>query len=506
MSAASETGLDTPGEDACRACGEPLERVTAVCRWCGAREPAARPRRGIGRRRLGVLATISTIATGIIAGGALSDSGSNSFAAALLRSRYEASVTLPAAAAAAAASRSGSAADGAGAGAPSAGAADLAEAGAPEDSQSDSSDLGAEDVSAATSDTADTGTTGTTGATGTSGATGPAAATIPETKVKHVFVVMLSSAGYDTTFGDPAEMPYLARLRAKGALVKNYIALSPAALPDRIALLSGQAPDAETKADCPTYSDFKASGKADATGLVAGRGCVYPVDTLTLPDQLSIAGKSWRGYVEDVDKAAQGPKTCRHPGFDGPDDITPAPGDAYATRNNPFVYFHSLLDLGDCAANDVSLSTLTSDLRSARTTPNFAYVAPNLCHDGSAPGCQTGAEGATGAADEGAGPAAADAFLAEWAPRILASPAYRKDGLLIVAFAPQKPAQPGGPPPRLGALLVSQFVKAGATESTDYDPYGLLRSIEDALALDHLGHAADSITPSLMSSVLSGAK
>ena len=35
----------------------------------------------------------------------------------------------------------------------------------------------------------------------------------------------------------------------------------------------------------------------------------------------------------------------------------------YAARLNPFVYFHSLLDLGDCATNDVPLTELEKDLK-----------------------------------------------------------------------------------------------------------------------------------------------
>ena len=81
-------------------------------------------------------------------------------------------------------------------------------------------------------------------------------------------------------------------------------------------------------------------------------------------------------------------------------------------------------------------------------------------------------------------------------PKILASPAYKADGLLIVAFAGDvaPPADPANPPAdapvRNGALLVSRFAQAGSTAASAYDPYALLRSLEDVFALRALAGAA----------------
>ncbi|HEY3492225.1 MAG TPA: hypothetical protein VGK43_04685, partial [Solirubrobacterales bacterium] len=93
------------------------------------------------------------------------------------------------------------------------------------------------------------------------------------------------------------------------------------------------------------------------------------------------------------------------------------------------------------------------------------------------------------------GPAAADAFLAEVVPEILASPAYKKDGLLIVNFGAADPAAPADPaaapadPRKVGGLLVSPLLSPGGTDGAAYDPYSVLRSVEDLFALDPLGKA-----------------
>jgi hypothetical protein len=125
------------------------------------------------------------------------------------------------------------------------------------------------------------------------------------------------------------------------------------------------------------------------------------------------------------------------------------------------------------------LDSLTTDLATEQATPNFVFVAPNLCHGGWQATCADGSPG---------GLTAADAFLAEWAPKILDSAAYKSDGLLVVLFGGQPEGQP--PDANTGALLVSQFAQAGSSSQTSYDAYGVLRSIEDLFGLSNLGDAA----------------
>ncbi|HKG39566.1 MAG TPA: alkaline phosphatase family protein [Conexibacter sp.] len=340
-----------------------------------------------------------------------------------------------------------------------------------------------------------------------SGGEDPRAAAEPEpTKIRHVFLIVLAGHGFDATFGSGSPATYLnGTLRPKGTLLTGYSSLGRAGLPDTLAMIGGQPPNADTRTDCLTYREIPPTSAPSRTGEITADGCVYPNTVTTLADQLSASRREWRAYVEDLDRGpapAPGvaPKaTCRRPASNAVDDTLRArPGDGYATRHNPFVYYHSLLDLGDCDANDGSLAELEDDLTSASDTPNLAYIAPSLCNDGTESPCIDGSPG---------GLAAADAFLATWVPKILASPAYRADGLLIVAFAGDvtPPADPAAPPAadapvRNGALLVSQYAQAGGTGATAYDPYALLRSLEDLFALRPLARAASagSFAPTLL--------
>ena len=306
----------------------------------------------------------------------------------------------------------------------------------------------------------------------------------PETgPVKHVFVISLSSPGYEQAFGAQSQMPYLSgTLRPQGVLLDHYAALDPGALPNGIAAISGQPPNPATKAGCPEYEAFATA--PNSKGVLSGPGCVYPVETQTIADQLTVAQLEWHAYVGGMVDEAGKSADCVHP--DPGEPSTAAQPGAYATSQNPFTYFHSLLDLGDCAENDVPLEQLDKDLTKAETTPSYSFIAPTPCEAGTAAQCAPGAV-------EGA--AAADAFLSTWVPRILASPAYKADGALVVAFSAVTPASPEGPTPtgeglRTGALVVSPFAQPGATDSAAYDTYSLLRSSEDLLGLEPLGLAA----------------
>jgi hypothetical protein len=327
---------------------------------------------------------------------------------------------------------------------------------------------------------------------------------------QHVFVVVLENENADTTFGPESEAPYLAgSLKEQGAFVPGYYAIGHNSLTNYIAMVSGQAPTSSTQADCPVFTDVL-PGTPARDGQVVGQGCVYPRSVETVADQLEARGLSWKGYLEDMgaDPARDGGTTCAHPAIDTPDRTeTASPSDQYATRHNPFVYFHSIIDRpAACAARDVPLDRLEADLKSARTTPNLSIISPDLCSSGHDDACADGGPG---------GLPAADGFLRTWVPRITASPAYRRDGLLAVVFdeaaddasaccdersGPNTPvagAPSGGPGGgRTGAVLLSPFIRPGTVTTTEYNHYSLLRSVEDLFGLAHLGYAgAEGLRP-----------
>jgi len=332
------------------------------------------------------------------------------------------------------------------------------------------------DASVTTTDD-DTGVGDTSGGdssgTDTAGSTG---SSTPTATAGHVFVIALTTPSYRAAFGAGSVAHYLNhKLRPKGVLLSGYRTLGGSELPDYVAMVSGQAPNADTRSDCSTYAEFAGSATASSDGQVPGPGCVYPDTVLTVADQVTAGGKQWKAYLADM-----GDSTCVHPNSNAADDtVLPGADSDYATWHNPFVYFHSLLDLGGCASNDVGIQHLSKDLRAAKRTPTYAFIAPGLCDEQGSAACADGAPG---------GLAGEDAFLKRWVPAILASPAYRQDGVLMIVFA-KAPAAAGSGPVRTGALILSPQVKKGSTVSTRYGPYSVLRSVEDLLGYTPLVHA-----------------
>jgi phospholipase C len=318
--------------------------------------------------------------------------------------------------------------------------------------------------------------------------------------IHHVWVVVLENKGYDTTFGPSTQAPYLARtLPAQGQLLTQYYGIGHASLDNYIALVSGQAPNVETQSDCQLYTDVL-PGVVGPHGQAIGQGCVYPTAVPTIADQLQGKGLSWRGYLQDMGTA------CRHPATNSRDttqSASSAAGGEYAARHNPFVYFHSITDTPSCAADDVDLSHLQGDLDTGTAAPAFSLIVPDLCEDGHDTPCADNRPG---------GLVSADAFLQTWVPKILASPAYADNGLVIVTFDESDTSDasaccgepmgyntinpgattigPGGG--RVGAVLLSPFIVPGTVNATPYNHYALLRSVEDLFGLGHLGYAGAS--------------
>ncbi len=371
--------------------------------------------------------------------------------------------------------------------------------------------------------------------------TGAAAQGAP--KPGHVFIIVLENEGYDVTFAANSPAAYLKALAQQGALLPNYYGIGHYSLGNYIAMVSGQAPNPDTQADCQSFVDFVSTGTTP-DGQAIGTGCVYPVNVSTIVNQLEARQLTWKGYMEDMgDDPSRESATCGHPALGQADPTQKAAvDDQYATRHNPFVYFHSIIDLPTCAAHVVNLRALTADLQAVQTTPNYAFITPNLCHDGH----DGGGDNRTCVDGEPGGLVSADKFLEDIVPKILASPAYRQDGLLIVTFdeADSKSRdasaccdeQPGpnigpgakivfaNPPPqpadeipdqgpgisgpgggRIGAVLVSPLIKPGTVSSTDYNHYSLLRSIEDMFGLDHLGYAGQAGLKGFGSDIFTGA-
>ncbi len=345
---------------------------------------------------------------------------------------------------------------------------------------------------------------GLAGRRATAGAGIARAATAPvsASSIRHVFVIVLENESASKTFGPGSPAPYLSgTLRSQGAYLPNYYGVGHVSNANYIAMISGQAPNAQNQDDCQIFDDFALDAKG-AYGQEQGSGCVYPADVPTIASQLGAAGLSWRDYNQDMGadpmrESAQ----CGHPAVGRQDNTESATAaDEYATRHDPFVYFHSIIDDTTlCDTHVVNFDQLPQDLSSAASTANYTFITPGLCDDGHDSPCKNGQPGGLGQADK---------FLQREVPQITGSPAFRQNGLLMITFDEADTSDassccgeipgPGSPRPgitgpgggKVGAVLLSPCIAPGTVSNTPYNHYSMLGSVENIFGLPHIGYAA----------------
>ena len=191
---------------------------------------------------------------------------------------------------------------------------------------------------------------------------------------------------------------------------------------------------------------------------------------------------------------------CAHPAVNGTDNTQSATAtDEYATRHNPFVYFHGIIDDTTlCDTHVVSLDALSQDLSSPASISNYTFITPDLCSDGHDAPCKNGQPG---------GLTSANQFLQTWVPQITSTQTFREDGLLMIIFDEASTSDtssccgetpgPGSPMPGIngpgggqtGAVLLSPCIAPGTVTSVAYNHYSMLASVEDLFGLSRIGAA-----------------
>lgn len=166
----------------------------------------------------------------------------------------------------------------------------------------------------------------------------------------------------------------------------------------------------------------------------------------SLADTLEASGRTWKTYAEGLPR----------PGWTG------AFKGRYAKKHVPFLYFRRVLSQRARLRRVVPLRQLSSDL-AGRRVPDFALVVPDLCHD--MHDCPV----ATG-----------DRWLRRFLPPLL----RLADSAVFVVFDESDTADP-----RIPALALGPLVRPGSRFRPALTHYGLLRTIEDGLALPRLGRS-----------------
>jgi phosphatidylinositol-3-phosphatase len=237
----------------------------------------------------------------------------------------------------------------------------------------------------------------------------------PASQPRHVFVIVMENH----TAQEALSGPFLASLAAKYRTAGNYHAVAHPSVPNYLALTSGS-----------TW------GITDDS--------YYQLPRQDIGTQLTDAGVSWKAYMDGLDPSLG----C----FDSPVPYDPG--------HNPFSFYG-----GQCPANVVPLTQLSSDLKSG--TPMFSWISPDRCHD-------------THDCDVSVG----DDWLRGQVGEIMASDAWKSNGVLFVTYDEDDQSADN----RVVMVVAAPGMSHRAS-SKGYTHYSLLATIEDLLGVGRLGQA-----------------
>ena len=268
----------------------------------------------------------------------------------------------------------------------------------------------------------------------------------------HVVWIWMENHSFNQVIGS-SSAPFENQLATACGLATNYHNVSHPSLPNYIAGTSGSTQGISS--DCSPSS--------------------CPVNATSVFAQMTSAGRTWRAYQESM-----------------PSNCAKSNTSLYAARHNPPVYYTPLASA--CASFDIPMGTTSGGsflgALNGNTLPSFSFVTPNLCNDTHDCSVATG-----------------DSWLSGWFGVIAGSAAYLAGSTAIVVTWDEGSGGSSGfdcshntsrNDCHIAAVVVAPSTAKGATSSTLFNHYSLLRTTEQMLGITTLlGHAGDANNPSM---------
>jgi acid phosphatase len=258
----------------------------------------------------------------------------------------------------------------------------------------------------------------------------------------HVVIVVEENHSFSQVIGN-RNMPFLNGLASQYSLATQYFANVHPSIGNYFMLTTGQ---------IITNSDRS----------------VQTVTADNIVRHLLTAGKTWKGYAEGL------PST----GYLGPDKFP------YTRHHFPLSYFSDVVNSRVQRLNLVPFTQFAKDLANNQL-PNYSMIIPNQQDNGH--NCPAG----TSSCSDSQVLSAMDTWLKSHIGPLLNNSAFRQDGLLIIVFdegTPSDKAHGGG---HISTVLAGRNVKRGLKSSRFYQHQNVLRTVLDALGVNHqLGKAA----------------
>ena len=281
----------------------------------------------------------------------------------------------------------------------------------------------------------------------------------------HVFLLVMESEPFGAIIGN-TDAPILNALASDYGLATNYSGVGDPSEPNYVGMLGG-----------------------DTFGLTTDDPYWFPGQTVSasnLMTQLEAAGKTWRGYFQNMP----------YPGYRGycyPDKCLGIP-DAdtqYVAKHNGMVNFANMQNPTEFGKM-FPFSQLADDLQEG-TVSNFSYIVPDECHDmhGAPPWCVD--SGATSSVQQSFLIAQGDAFVGSVVNAITSSSIWQAgNNAIVVTF--DEGSTPTG---RVATIVITSNGPRGVKDKTTLNHFSLLASLEKTFGMDCLANActANLMTP-----------
>jgi hypothetical protein len=282
-------------------------------------------------------------------------------------------------------------------------------------------------------------------------------------KYDHVFLVISENHRFDQIIGNPAA-PIINALASDYGLATAYTGVSDPSEPNYVAMLGG--------------SDF---------GISSDDPYFFPAQTVdadNLMSQLDAAGKTWRGYFQDMP----------YPGyrgwcFPGKCNGIPDSDTQYVAKHNGIPNFVNMRTPASFAKQR-PLEQLKDDLASGNL-PNFGYIVGDECNDmhGAPPYCVDSGNPGDNADNWLVGQG--DKFIGQTVDMITHSAVWSSGNNAIVLTWDEGDV----PTDLITTIVVTSHGPRGLMDSTPYSHYSLLATLQNNFGLPCL---LNSCTANLM--------
>ncbi|KAI1263171.1 phosphoesterase family-domain-containing protein [Xylariaceae sp. FL1019] len=253
--------------------------------------------------------------------------------------------------------------------------------------------------------------------------------------------IFLENQDFDIAYGDPN----LKALADQGILLDNYFSVTH-----------------------PSQPNYVAAGGGSTNGVILDNCHRISADVETIADLLDAGGVSWGLYQEDMP----------YSGFQG-DYVNQENGaNDYVRKHNPLISYDSVATDVDRLAKSKNFTVFESDL-AQNTLPQWMFITPNMTNDGHDSDITT-----------------AGSWAGRFLPPLLENTNFNSDRTLIVLTFDESENYLAEN--RVMAVLLGSAIpdeKIGTTDSTEYNHYSLLKTVEDNWSLGDLGENDVSATP-----------